>query len=104
MPKRLAYLGVEYDLSDDWHVSLNAHWVADRQRMPSDARPAVDDYTLVNLSTSYRLSENVTTRLTVKNLTDKAIYEPSTGSISNDYKMAGRSAWFELEYALQQVN
>ena len=89
-------------MTDNWHISLNSHWISGRERALSDTRPTIDDYTLVNLSSSYVLNEGIVARFSAKNLTDKSIFEPSTGSISNDYLMPGRSVWLELEYTIKQ--
>lgn len=100
VPQSMAYVGIYYDISDNWSIGSTSHWIGNRDRAASDSRDSIDDYLVSNISTSYKFNENYSGKVSIKNLFDEDIFEPSTGSISNDYKMPGRNIWLELEYLL----
>ena len=101
VPKMTAFAGLFYDVTQDWNMSLLAHHIANRSRAQGDNRSDIGDYTLVNFSTTYYVPTiNTKFSLSLKNLFDKAAFEPSNGRIQNDYALAGRSLWFSFEHSL----
>jgi outer membrane receptor for ferrienterochelin and colicins len=98
VPTKTALFALYYDATESLKLAAVSHWISGRERAASDNRETIDDYWLVNLSAGYQLTNNLKSNLSIKNVFDEKIYEPSTGSISNDYRMPGRSLWLELEY------
>jgi outer membrane receptor for ferrienterochelin and colicins len=98
VPTKTALFALHYDATESLKLAAVSHWISGRERAASDNRETIDDYWLVNLSAGYQLTNNLKSNLSIKNVFDEKIYEPSTGSISNDYRMPGRSLWLELEY------
>lgn len=92
-----AYLGAFFDMNDKWNISLSSHWIASRERASSDTRNKIDNYILTNVASTYQITDQTKTKLIIKNIFDEAIYEPSSGTISNDFRMPTRSIWLELE-------
>ncbi len=106
-PKNQIYLIGKWRFSPDWSLSSELLWVADRKRAPSDPRPEIDDYTLVDLSLRRdRIVDGLSAALIVKNIFDKEAYEPSPnvadvpqGSlIPGDFPLSGRYIGGELRY------
>ena len=93
----MAYLAGFYNINNDLKVSLSGHWISGRERTAGDDRGQIQDYTLINGTASYQISDNTKTRLIIKNIFDEEIYEPSGTNISNDFRMPTRSIWFEVE-------
>lgn len=100
--QKSAYLGVFANITERLTMGITSHWIGSRDRGTGDVREALDDYVVVDASSSYSINDNVKVKATIKNAFDENVYEPSTGSIRNDYRMPGRSVWIELEYALHE--
>ena len=78
------------------------NWVADRQRVAGEVRPAVGDYTLVDLTLRWQTnSSDWDVSLIGHNIFNIDAYEPSPapGHIPNDLPLAGRSLFLEVRYA-----
>ena len=82
-------------------------WVGKQKRAATDSRPALDDYTTVDVTLRKRdVLQNLSLALSVRNLTDTDVREPSPGpgptlpvpAIPDDFPMAGRSLWVEGQY------
>lgn len=100
-PQQAAYLQADWLLRPDWHVNLSTNWIADRQRNDGDTRPAVADYTTMDLTLQYRSKEKKGIELGVgiNNLFDTDAREPfSKLTVPNDWPLAGRSLWGEVKY------
>ena len=99
VPERLLYLGLHYRMNAAWGLHSSAHWVADRARGLGDPRPAIDDYTWVDLTLRYRRPEaRWGLGLSIRNLFDTDAREPSTPATPNDYPLEGRSVAIELRH------
>ncbi len=106
-PRHSAYLRTDWLLIPNWYLDVQANWVADRRRVSSDPRPAVADYTTVDLTLRYKDIQKGRTNiaLSIRNLFDADAREPSPGpnsngmiNIPNDLPLAGRSYFLELRY------
>ena len=74
-----------------------------RERSAGDSRPAIADYTVVNLALRRKnIVDNFDVGLVVRNALDAEVREPSPapGFIRNDSPMPGRSMYVELRYAM----
>lgn len=100
-PGQQFYLGAYWDILPDWSASTQLNWVGDRKRAAGDGRDAVDDYTLVDLTLrSKAIAENLEFAVSVRNLFDEDAYEPSNGTIVNDYMLPGRNIYAELRLSI----
>lgn len=91
------HLNPQWRFMADWLLDTHFYWVADRHRALGDARPAIKDYELVNLAvTRVNLFKYWDLALTVHNLFDEDVREPSDGKLPDDYPMESRSAWVSL--------
>ncbi len=106
-PRRQAYLAAIWEPSPRWSASAQAKWIGDRprNRAAGDTRPAIADYTLVNLTARYRPSPPWELSLLVHNLFDQDAREPSninngTVAIPEDYPLEGRAVFIEARYQL----
>lgn len=88
-----------------WTAVLQGRYVGDRDRRPGDARADVDDYTLLDLTLSYRRDgPGPYAYLGVKNLTDAEVRYPdqltSLGGVSliypDDYPRPERRVWLSV--------
>lgn len=98
-PEQQSYFRVEWESSDKLQVISQVNWVADRARTPSDIRPKVDDYVLVDMSFAYKFADPAwKLKFMVKNAFDEDAREPSSPSIRFDHPLAGRTYFAELRF------
>jgi vitamin B12 transporter len=92
VPRHDANIGVEGSFSDRFKGQLALQYVADRTDIGTYPNPPseLDDYTLVNATLSYALTDATEAYLRVENLTDEE-YEPVRG-----YNGAGRAMYVGL--------
>jgi iron complex outermembrane receptor protein len=104
-PQQRVYLRTDWRLLPDWSLNTQVNWVADRAREPGDARPALDDYTTVDITLrAARIQRAWDLAFSIRNLFDADAREPSpNGSpvapIPNDLPLPGR--WYLLQARLQ---
>lgn len=98
-PGQQFMLNTIWEFLPQWQIHGQANWVADRERSVTDPRPAIDDYTLVNMTLR---RENILPSLdlsfSLRNVLDEDAREPSVLEIPEDYPLEGRSAWLEFSY------
>lgn len=96
-PGMKLHINPQWSFLHNWLLDTHFYWIADRHRVATDTRPAIADYELVNLKlTRSHLFTNWDLSLTVHNLFDENVLEPSDGRIPGDYPMEGRGAWVEV--------
>ncbi len=106
VPQQQFYLDARWKFKPEWELSSQLSWIADRERADDDIRKAIDNYTLVNMilrRTNLRFSDAKGTwevSASIKNLFDENAYEPSDGSIPDDYPLNERSIYAEIRYHL----
>jgi iron complex outermembrane receptor protein len=99
-PAKMLDMRLQWQVSEDTNLHLDSRWILDRSRLAIDTRDGIKNYSSTNLTASYRISHNMTIDLSVKNLFDKAYFEPSDGQIVGDYPMEKRAAWVSLNYTM----
>ena len=106
-PGQEAYLRSEWLFLPDWHLDSQLTWVGKQKRAATDSRLAMDACTTVDLTLRKRDAlKNLNLALSVRNLLDTDVREPSPGpgptlpvpAIPDDFPMAGRSLWLEGQY------
>jgi len=99
-PRQQIYLSSQWQFINGYHLSPQLIWIGDRKRAATDSRNAIDDYTLVNLTLRVDSVFNTPFQLAIsgRNIFDEDAYEPSSGTIADDYPLEGRSIWVELSY------
>jgi len=106
VPKQQFYIDARYKFLPQWELSSQLNWVGDRERSTGDFRDDIKDYTLVNLTLRRNKfsfgdsGKNWEFAATIKNLFDKKVYEPSDGSITDDYPLNERRFYAEIRYHL----
>ena len=101
IPKQQFYLDARWTFQPQWLLSAQLNWVGDRKREISDSRSDIEDYTLVNLTLRRKnIAKDWEIAVSIKNVLDEDIREPSAGAIADDYPMNERSAFIELSYHL----
>lgn len=103
-PEHQIYLNIEHVLPDEWSMSSQLNYVMDRKRVSGDARQEIDDYVTLDFTLERpRLLGGFDFALTVHNLTDEEVLEPSiynpltaTVAIPGDLPQAGRSITAEI--------
>lgn len=101
-PERQFYINARWQ-QNNWHFSLQGHWVMKRNRSPFDSRSAVKDYLKVDLTARRVFSRHVEMALQVNNLLHEEILEPSPNAepspfIVNDLPLPGRSVSAEVRF------
>jgi len=103
VPKQFGTVSLAWLFHPDWKLASQFDWIADRKREAGDSRSALDDYTLTNLSLHYKPEVgHWKTGLTVKNIFDQKVYEPSDGKIPDDYPLGERSIFATIEYVFKK--
>lgn len=100
---------VDWGLAGGLLLSGQVNRVADRHRAPGDTRPAIADYTTVDLTLrTLRHKSGWDVAVSIRNLFDADAREPSLYSpdnpvkvlIPNDLPLAGRSLYLQLTYSM----
>lgn len=103
-PHHHLYARADWQVSPGWSVSPQLNWVADRRRAAGDLRPAIPDYTSLDLSLrSLRERGKWEWSATIRNLFNADIREPSIApglAIPNDLPMAPRSIYLQVLYKI----
>lgn len=103
-PHNHLYARGDWRFSGGWLLSPQINWVADRKRAFGDVRPAVADYTSVDLTLrSERDKGRWGFAASIRNLFDATILEPSLApgtAIPGDLPEAGRSLYLQASYSL----
>ncbi|MFZ6799017.1 TonB-dependent receptor plug domain-containing protein [Undibacterium sp. Di24W] len=102
-PQTMLKFALDGLIASDWHTNLMAYRVADRKRSAGDLRPAVADYTLVDVSFHWRRDSTKGWRgsIGIRNLTNADAREPSPapGAIRYDIPLPGRQFVVQGVYA-----
>ena len=98
IPEQQLYVDLRLNMTHQWMVSSQANWIADRKREQGDLRGDISDYTLLDLTVRYKGDENWEVATSIKNLLDDDAYEPSNGTIPDDYPLNERSINAEFRY------
>lgn len=103
-PHHHIYARADWRFSGNWLASSQINWVADRQRAAGDTRPAIPDYTTVDLTLRTNRSKNQWGfAASARNLFNADVREPSLApglTIPNDLPMAPRSFYLQAIYKL----
>ncbi len=106
-PQQQFYSNLHWSFQPQWSLGMQLKWIADRKRAAVDPRPDISDYTVVDATLRRRnLLENMDLAISVRNVFDEDIREPSIydagnsqGSVVvNDYPMPGRSVYAEVSF------
>lgn len=107
-PQQQFYSNLHWSFQPQWSLGMQLKWIADRKRAAADRRPDISDYTVVDATLRRRnLLENMDLAVSVRNMLDEDIREPSIydennsqGSvIANDFPMPGRSVYAEVSFS-----
>ncbi len=100
-PEHQLYLRSDWALRAEWSLGAQVKYVGERPRTAGDVRPAVDGYTLADLTLRRKhLGEHWELAMSVRNLFDVDAREPSPapGLIANDLPLPGRNYHLEIRY------
>ena len=103
-PEKQLYLNLEHNITENSSISSQLNHVMDRKRVAGDTRDDVDDYTTLDVTFKRsRWLGGFDFALTVHNLTDEEVLEPSLydslqgfAAIPGDLPQAGRSFTAEI--------
>ncbi len=101
-PHHMVYVRANWEFMPHWQITPQAKWIIDRSRIAGDSRPAVADYTWVDLTLRRKqLAEHWEVAFSVRNLFDVNAREPSlagrpTAAIPYDLPLAGRNFYGEV--------
>ena len=103
-PRDHVYVRADWRYGRGWLLSSQINHVADRRRVAGDTRPAVPDYTTVDVAAHHQLkNDQWHFTLSVRNLFDEDAREPSlfappVAPIPNDLPLPGRSLYAQVSY------
>lgn len=107
VPGQEAYLRMEWLFRPDWQWNVQTAWTGRQARAQGDRRPPLKDQARLDMTLSKReLGPGLDLQLTVRNLLDADLREPSPGpgatlpmaAIPNDFPMAGQEWQLEALY------
>ncbi|MAZ66620.1 MAG: hypothetical protein CMF25_05875 [Kangiellaceae bacterium] len=97
-PRKQLYSRFDLDLRENLTYFSQLNWVIDRERAKGDPRDDLENYATLDVGLrAQRVFDNMNIGLTVRNLTDEDIVEPSSGTI-DDYPMEGRHFVGEVSF------
>lgn len=103
-PRQHAYLRSDWMPAARWMLSSQINHVADRRRPAGDTRPAVPDYTTLDLTlrTTSSQDKGWNFAFSVRNLFDANVREPSAYPVRILYDLPGapRTVWLQVIYGL----
>lgn len=103
-PRQQIYGRADWRFGGGWILSPQLNWVAARKRPVGDPRPAVRDYTSVDVTLrSNRGRDQWDFAFSARNLFNADIREPSLApgvAIPNDLPMAGRAFYLQAVYRM----
>lgn len=113
-PRKHAYARADWRMADNWMLSPQLNWVADRRRVKGDTRPQVPDYTTFDLTLhNSREKKQWNFAVTARNLFNATALEPTlyvappgnlpaypTAAIPGDLPVAPRSLWLQVTHKL----
>lgn len=104
-PHHQAYLRANWRALPNMSINPQVKWISERSRAAGDTRPALEGYTLVDLTLRYSPSVHngkFEFAGSVRNVFDANAYEPSLspGLIPNDFPLAGRNFYLEVAYKI----
>ncbi len=98
-PGQQIKVNMNWEFAPDWLLNNQWIYIADRERRTGDLRPAIDNYTWVDLVlTRKNIVPQFDASFAVRNLSDADAREPSSGEIADDYPLESRSVWLQLSY------
>jgi iron complex outermembrane receptor protein len=103
VPRHKLYAQADWRFLPYWSVNTQINRVMGRERTAGDNRPAIADYTVVNLALRRKnVLDGFDVGLIVHNALDSDVREPSPapGYIRDDLPMPGRGVYVELRYAM----
>ena len=103
VPHHKLYAQVDWRFLPYWNVNTQVNRVMGRERAVGDNRPAIADYTVVNLALRRKsVMDSFDIGLIVHYVLDADVREPSPapGFIRNDLPMPGRGVYVEFRYRM----
>jgi len=103
-PHHQVYLRAQWEFLPDWQFVPQAKWIIGRDRSAGDRRPAVGDYTWVDLTLRRsNILDHLELAFSVRNLFGVDAREPSlagvpAAAIPHDLPLAGRSFFGEIRF------
>lgn len=96
-----ANFGVNYAATERLNLNASVNMVGDRERMPMDAREALDSYRVVNLTLTYLPDPNLELSLSAHNLFDAdQRFADVSGNVPGDFPWEGRALDLRLTWRL----
>ena len=96
-PQFQAYANANWKFLPKWSVDAQWFWIGDRKRATGDTRPAIDDYSLVNLTLRRKnIIKDIDIAFGLRNALDEDAREPSDPAIANDIPLNSRALWAEV--------
>lgn len=96
-PHHQVYLRANWNFMPNWQLTPQAKWIIDRSRSVNDNRPALADYTWVDMTLRRQhIAEHWEVAFSVRNLFDVDARDPSSSIIPNDLPLAGRNFFGEI--------
>jgi len=99
--QQFAYVRLDWMFLPNWFFDFNTRWIADRPRASNDARSALDDYLISDVTLRHKDRKSPwNAAVGIRNLWDTDAREPTTVNIgvTNDLPLPGREWFVELRY------
>ena len=105
-PQQQFYVRSSWVFADNWWLTTQLNWVADRKRERDDPRDEIDDFIWLDLGLKHKLRNiPLTFSLSIRNALDQDAREPTlngnpTPSIPSDLPLPGIHGFLSVEYKI----
>ena len=105
-PQQQFYFRSSWIFAENWWLTTQLNWVADRKRERDDPRDEIDDFLWLDLGLRHKLRNvPLTLSLSIRNALDQDAREPTLNgnpapSIPNDLPLPGIHGFFSVEYKI----
>ena len=105
-PQQQFYFRSSWIFAENWWLTTQLNWVADRKRERDDPRDEIDDFLWLDLGLRHKLRNiPLTLSLTIRNALDQDAREPTLNGdpappIPNDLPLPGIHGFFSVEYKI----
>jgi len=97
-PEQDAYLRMDWGFKPNWNWNIQANWIGERKRSPSDSRPPVNDHLLTDTTMRYASPEKWEFAVSLRNLFNTDAREYTGAAIPNDLPLPERNFYAEMLY------
>lgn len=106
VPGLMSFVDLRYQIAQDWLLTTQSYWVADRKRDGGDTRDEIDDYLKTDITVLWQPESRWSARFSIRNVFNDTVLEPSENTpvfalglgFPNDLPMESRQVFGSFSY------